>query len=238
MAAPRSEQLPPQETDRRAEPRAASAQTLHHDAIFTLARASELHDEDTGEHLLRIRCIVEQIALELQFDAEDAEALGYDAMLHDVGKLYIPQRVLQKPGALTSTERDVMESHTVRGERMLSGQASMQRASRIARSHHEAWDGSGYPDGLVGDAIPLEARITTAADILDALLARRCYKRPWSYEDAMEKVMSMRGEQIDPAVADALDRCNRSGALCDVFGVSDRCVNPLPRVDRNDPPVS
>ena len=238
MAAPRSEQLPPQETDRRTEQRAASPRTAHHDAIFTLARASELHDEDTGEHLLRIRHIVEHIALELGFEVDDAAALGYDAMLHDVGKLYIPPRVLQKPGALSPTERDIMESHTVRGERMLSGQESMLRASRIARSHHEAWNGSGYPDGLVGDAIPLEARITTAADILDALLASRCYKRPWSYEDAMKEVLNMRGEQIDPDVADALDRCNRSGALCDVFGVSDRCVDPLPRVDRNNPAES
>ena len=134
--------------DRRRYARGNASYASHHDAIFTLARASEIHDEDTGTHVLRIRMVVEQIALHMNFSPDDARELGFDAMLHDVGKLRIPPEVLQKPGQLNEHERLVMESHTVCGERLLSDRTTMQRASRIARSHHENWNGSGYPDGL------------------------------------------------------------------------------------------
>ena len=200
------------------------ARAAHHDAIYTLARASELHDEDTGAHVLRIRLIVQAMALHLGFDDDDAEALGYDAMLHDVGKLNIHRDILQKPGQFTEDERRIMESHTIAGERLLSPRPSMQRAARIARSHHECWDGSGYPDGLTGEAIPIEARITTAADILDALIAQRCYKQSWSYEDAFREVVSLGGSKIDPRVVDALHRCNADATLCAVFGLPTHCA--------------
>jgi putative two-component system response regulator len=100
-------------------------------------------------------------------------------MLHDVGKLRIPDAILKKPDQFTRSERTMMEAHTIRGQRLLSDRPSMHRAAIIARSHHESWAGSGYPDGLVGEAIPLEARITSAADVLDALIAVRCYKGSW-----------------------------------------------------------
>jgi len=210
--------------DRRDARRVNPERAAHHDAIFTLARASELHDEDTGAHVMRIRLIVTQIALHLGLEANDADDLGYDAMLHDVGKLRIPPDVLKKPGQLTPYERQVMESHTVRGERLLSDRATMRRAARIARSHHEAWDGSGYPDGLKGRSIPLEARITTAADILDALISQRCYKESWTYDQAMREVIGLNGTKIDPDVTEALRRCNADGSLCEIFGLPTTCV--------------
>lgn len=200
------------------------AKAAHHDAIYTLARASELHDEDTGAHVLRIRSIVEQIALHLGFELADAEALGYDAMLHDVGKLNMPHEILKKPGQLTEDERRVMESHTIAGERLLSRRPTMQRASRIARSHHESWDGSGYPDGLAGEEIPLEARITAAADVLDALISQRCYKQSWTYDQALREVLGLEGSKIDPGVIAALRKCNTDGSLCEVFGLPTQCV--------------
>ena len=203
--------------DRRAEARIDPAKRAHHDAIFTLARAAELHDEDTGDHVIRIRHIVERIALHMGFDADDAEALGYDAMLHDVGKLMVAHDVLQKPGELTDRQRRAMQAHTAAGRRLLSSRQSMHRAARIAHAHHECWDGSGYPRGLAGAAIPLEARITAAADVLDALVAERCYKESWSYRQALEEVCSLSGTKLDPGVIEALRRCDADGALRAIF---------------------
>jgi putative two-component system response regulator len=207
-------------SDRRTAPRLNPARAAHYDAIYTLARASEAHDEDTGSHVLRIRRIVERLAIELGHDEETARDLGHDAMLHDVGKLRIPPSVLKKPGELTDAERTVMESHTVRGERLLSDRPTMQRAARIARSHHECWDGTGYPDGLSGQDIPMAARITAVADVLDALISERCYKQSWSYEQAMKEVISLAGTKLDPEVIDALRRCDAEGTLRDVFGLA------------------
>lgn len=201
------EGFPPRQ-ERRARPRSDAARARHHDAIYTLARASESHDEETGAHLLRIRTVVERVALRMGFAPENAERLGYDAMLHDVGKLTVPPSILTKREALTSKEWAALESHAVRGERLLSARPSMERASRIARSHHEAWDGSGYPDGLAGDAIPIEARITAAADVLDALIADRAYKRRWSLAEALGEVRRLAGSRLDPAVVAAIEACD------------------------------
>ncbi len=197
---------------------------IHYDAVFTLARASEAHDPETGAHLLRIREIVERIALQMNYKPEEAATLAIDAMLHDVGKLNIPREVLQKEGPLTPEERELMESHTLRGEELLADRPSFHRAAIIARSHHEAWEGGGYPDGLSGDAIPLEARITAVADVLDALISDRCYKQAWSYEDAMTEVCGLSEKQLDPAVIEALHRCNAAGGLCAIFDLPPQCV--------------
>jgi putative two-component system response regulator len=206
-----------QSVDRRARPRTDEAQRAHHDAIYTLARAAELHDEDTGNHVIRIRLIVERLAKRMGFSGADAAALGHDAMLHDVGKLTTPHEVLKKPGALTDGERGIMESHTIQGERLLSRRPTMSRAARIARSHHECWDGSGYPDGRKGAEIPLEARITAVADVLEALVADRCYKQSWSYREAVEEVCAMAGTKLDPDVIEALRRCDAAGELEGIF---------------------
>jgi putative two-component system response regulator len=199
--------------DRREQPRSDRARRLHHDALYAFARAAEHHDADTGRHVLRIRDLVMIIALELGFDADDADALAHDAMLHDVGKLEIPAEILTKPGPLTDAERLVMERHTICGERLLESPASMARAARIARHHHECWDGSGYPDGIAGEAIPLEARITAAADLLDALLAERAYKPAWSWDDALAQVRSLAGTRLDPRVVEAILAADTDGRL-------------------------
>jgi putative two-component system response regulator len=199
--------------DRRQQSRDADPQRARFDAIYRLARANEAHDEDTGGHLKRIRTIVERIARRLGMSPDDAVALGYDAMLHDVGKMTIPRQVLMKPGALTVKERAVMDCHTTRGHRMLIERDDMHQAARIARHHHEAWDGSGYPDGLAGDAIPLEARITSVADVFDALISQREYKRAWSWEEAQTEIRKITGSRLDPAVVDALMAVIDDGSL-------------------------
>ncbi|UCD74397.1 MAG: HD-GYP domain-containing protein [Phycisphaerales bacterium] len=205
--------------DRRLIPRVDPARRAHGDAIYTLARTSELLNEDTGGHIMRIRAVVQHIALALGFEPDDAEALGLDAMLHDVGKLTIPPDVLAKPGGLSREERMLMESHTIRGQRMLSVRPAMLRAARIARSHHERYDGGGYPDGLVGDAIPIEARITATADVLDALFSDRCYKEAWTYQQALEEVCRLAGTQLDPMVTDALRKVSDAGSLREALGL-------------------
>jgi len=125
----------------------------------------------------------------------------------------VPAEILRKPGALTDAERVAIQAHTVMGERLLTGQATMARAARIARSHHECWDGTGYPDGLRGEVIPIEARITSCADVLDALVGHRCYKPSWPYEAALERVCSLSGTVLDPSVIDALRACDAEGSL-------------------------
>ena len=207
----------PPEPDRRKAPRTDPQRTAHHDLIFAFARASEQHDADVGDHLHHIRAIVELIALQMGFVESDAEDLGYDAMLHDVGKLHVPADVLNKRDELTDDERRLIQSHTTRGEAMLQQRPGTNRAASIARSHHEAWDGTGYPDGLKGDDIPLAARITAAADMLDALLADRSYKDAWSYDRAIKAVLNERGRQLDPRVADALRAGDEAGTLRRVY---------------------
>lgn len=205
--------------ERRQSPRNDPVKRAQEDATYTLARASELLSEDTGGHVMRIREIVRNIALTLGFDEDDAASLGVDAMLHDVGKLTIPPEVLAKPGELTPEERVIMESHTIRGQRMLSDRPSMHRASRIARSHHERYDGTGYPDGLAGEEIPIEARITAAADVLDALISYRCYKQAWTYEQALDELQRLAGQQLDPTVVEALSRSSNDASLREALGV-------------------
>ena len=201
--------------DRRRRERTDPVKRAHLDAVYTLARAAELDDEDTGMHIVRIGRIVEHLAR--QMGIHDPEELGHDGMLHDVGKLTVPHDVLKKPGPLTPEEREAMEGHTLFGERLLAARPSMQRASRIARSHHECWDGTGYPDGLKGEQIPVEARVTAAADVLDALIAERCYKDGWSYQDAIQQVYDLAGTKLDPTVVEALRACDAAGCLLNIF---------------------
>ncbi|MEM7229363.1 MAG: HD domain-containing phosphohydrolase [Planctomycetota bacterium] len=215
--------------DRRNRDREADPRAEHLDTVFSLARTSEIYDQDTGEHVLRIRHIVERLAIALSWTPADASLLGCDAMLHDIGKLYVPTTILNKDGALDDDERMIMQLHTVRGARMLNSPASMTQAANIARHHHEHWDGSGYPDGLAGEDIPIEARICAVADVLDALMNRRAYKEPWTFDRAVNEVRSLAGTQLDPGVIAALEACNDDGSLSQLFGLSDRCAMPKDR---------
>ncbi|HRX87243.1 MAG TPA: HD domain-containing phosphohydrolase [Phycisphaerae bacterium] len=175
------------------------------DAIFMLAVASEAKDADTGAHVLRIQRGSAGIARMLGLSEREAEEIGYSAILHDVGKMVVPDQILRKPGPLTPEERVIVEEHTLAGERILSTKPFFASARRIARSHHENWDGSGYPDRLVGEEIALEARIVHVADVFDALTNARVYKPAWPMEEALSFLREHRGRMFDPAVVRAFE---------------------------------
>jgi putative nucleotidyltransferase with HDIG domain len=175
----------------------------HMEAIYMLAIASEAKDHDTGQHVRRLERWARAIARRLGLPATDVREIGYAAVLHDVGKIHVPDHILNKPGPLDDEERVTMRSHTIAGQRILAPSPFFMRASQVARSHHENWDGSGYPDGLRGDAIPLEGRIVHIADVYDALTHRRVYKPAWSVDVAMAQINDARGRLFEPELVDA-----------------------------------
>ncbi len=174
--------------------------------VLRLARAAELRDDDTGEHIDRMSSLCGEVARELGFSDEDAERLRHASALHDIGKIGVPDGILLKPGRLTAEEFDVMRRHVVNGAELLTGSASpvLQLAEEVARTHHERWDGTGYPAGTAGEAIPLSGRIAAVCDVFDALTHERPYKRAWTVAEACAEVADQRGRHFDPAVADAL----------------------------------
>ena len=183
------------------------------DAIYMLAVASEAKDADTGEHVRRIQKLTELLASRLGFTEAESLAIGQFSILHDVGKIHVPDAILEKPGPLSEEQRTRMQEHTIAGEHILSDRAFFDVARRVARSHHENWDGSGYPDGLIGEAIPVEARITRVADVWDALTHARVYKEAWPPERAVEVIRLGRGTLFEPRVVDALTDLYEQGQL-------------------------
>jgi PAS domain S-box-containing protein/putative nucleotidyltransferase with HDIG domain len=186
------------------------------DAIYMLAVASESKDEDTGRHVRRIQHYSHAIARELGFDEIESERIGHSAILHDVGKIHVPDHILKKPGPLTDEERRIVKEHTTAGERILSSRPFFELARKIARSHHENWDGSGYPDNAGGQEIPVEARIVHLADVYDALTTPRVYKRAWTEADAAGVIRESRGKMFDPQVVGAFDSLRTRGDICEV----------------------
>jgi cyclic di-GMP phosphodiesterase len=155
-------------------------------------------------HSQRVQRYATELASAVDPALLDDPAIEYGFLLHDVGKIGIPDQILTKPGALTTHERRLMETHTVLGEQVLSGVAFLQNEGvRVVRSHHERWDGSGYPDGRVREEIPLPARIFAVADALDAMTSDRPYRRALPWEHAAEEIAAQSGRQFDPAVVDA-----------------------------------
>ena len=147
----------------------------------------------------------QRLALAAGMDSARAEMLLQASALHDIGKIGIPDRVLLKPGKLDAEEWELMKTHTTLGAEILSGSRSelLQLAESIALTHHERWDGSGYPNGLAGEDIPLAGRICAVCDVYDALVSDRPYKTSWSREEAMAEIAEQRGKHFDPAIADA-----------------------------------
>jgi diguanylate cyclase (GGDEF)-like protein len=177
------------------------------ETIRRLADAAEYRDAETGRHTERMARMCEQIARRLGLDEERCQLLRDASPLHDIGKIAIPDDILLKPDAFTRQEREVMQRHAEIGHRLLSGSASevLDLAATIALTHHERWDGSGYPHGLAGEEIPLEGRIATVADVFDALTADRVYRSALSAEEALAMMREQRGKQFDPLVFDTLE---------------------------------
>lgn len=172
------------------------------DTIQRLARAAEYRDEDTGNHIKRMSLYCSLIAAQLNADTKDVENIRYASPMHDIGKIGIPDRILLKPGALTPDEWEVMKQHTVIGGRILSNSGSdfIRLGEIIALTHHEKWDGSGYPKGLKAGEIPLAGRICAVADVFDALTSKRPYKEAYSPEKSFEMIEQQRAIHFDPDV--------------------------------------
>lgn len=185
------------------------------EALEALARAAEFRDDDTGQHTKRVGELSAAIAQVMGQPTEFVEALRLAAPLHDVGKIGLPDSILLKPGMLDADEIAVMRRHTITGGHVFSGIRSplMKLAREIAISHHERWDGSGYPKGLAGEAIPLAARIVSVADVYDALVHERPYKRAWAHADAIAEIESQKGRQFDPEVVEFFLKLSRSDGL-------------------------
>lgn len=191
------------ELEIRVEKRTAELNDAHLDAIERLALAAEFRDDDTGQHTERVGEGTATLAAALGLGEEEIFLLRRAAPLHDVGKIGVPDAILRKPGPLTDAEWALMREHTVIGARLLSGGRSrvMQLAQQIARSHHEQWDGNGYPDGLAGEAIPLAGRLVMVADVFDALLSDRVYRRAWSVDAVLDYIREHTGQRFDPQIA-------------------------------------
>jgi putative two-component system response regulator len=175
------------------------------ETIYRLSIASEYKDEDTGAHIKRMSLYSAAIAREMKLDDNIVRLILYSSPMHDVGKIGIPDLILLKPGKLDGTEWKIMMQHTNIGAGILKESEAefIRMGEQIARSHHEKWDGTGYPDGLKGTEIPVVCRITAIADVFDALTSRRPYKEPFSIEKSMSIIMEGRGSHFDPDVLDA-----------------------------------
>ena len=184
--------------------RAEQMSSLHLRTIEALALAIEAKDQTTSAHLHLVRVYARELAKELHLSKEETDALSVASMLHDIGKIAIPEHILTKPGKLTREEFAKMKTHPIVGAEILKQVDFPYPVVPIVRAHHEKWDGSGYPDGLAGESIPIGARILAAVDYLDALASERQYRRAMSLNDAMAKLSSEAGKSFDPRVVSAL----------------------------------
>lgn len=191
--------------------RAVNSQLLEasRDTVMRLARAAEFRDGDTGEHVERMSSYSQVIARQMGMAPEEQALIKLAAPMHDVGKIGIRDSILLKQGRLTSEEWEQMKEHPTIGARILGGSRSklLQMAEEIANSHHERWDGTGYPHARKGEEIPLVGRIVALADVFDALTTPRVYKDAWSVEDAVAHIQREQGKHFDPAVVAAFEQC-------------------------------
>jgi putative two-component system response regulator len=172
--------------------------------VRRLGRAAEYHDNETGLHIIRMSQVATLLGEALGMNTEWCDLLLNASPMHDIGKIGIPDRILQKPGKLDPGEWEIMKTHTLIGAEILAGDESdlLRLAREIALTHHEKWNGKGYPNGLAGKAIPLTGRICAVADVFDALITERPYKQAWPLDAAVGLIREGRGESFDPAVVD------------------------------------
>ncbi|MBI5164983.1 MAG: response regulator [Magnetospirillum sp.] len=193
--------------------------------IVRLSKAAEFRDPETGAHIHRMAYYSKLIAVNLGLDEVTCDFILRAAPMHDVGKLGIPDGILLKPGRLDRHEFEVMQRHAAIGHDILCGSESalIRLGAEIALSHHEKWDGSGYPKKLAGEAIPLNGRIVAVADVFDALTSERPYKKAWTLEDARALLVDGRGSHFDPACVDAF-----LNSWDEVQVIRERFADPLP----------
>jgi len=179
--------------------------TREKETLYRLARAGEFRDSETGNHIIRMARYSRLIADAIGLRPDEAQTIELAAPLHDIGKIGIPDHILLKPGKLSEPELQEMKQHPIIGYEILKGSPSeyLRMGALIALGHHERFDGSGYPHGLVGDHIPLVARIVAVADVFDALTSHRPYKRAWSADEAYAYLKQQRGSHLDPRLVDA-----------------------------------
>lgn len=177
--------------------------------VRRLALAAEYRDDETGGHNQRIGSYAAIVAAKLNLDPKLCETLSYAALLHDLGKIGVPDSLLLKPGLFNAEERAAMERHTTLGAEILSGgyHPLVEMSHTVALTHHERWDGTGYPQGLAGHDIPIEGRIVAVCDVYDALTSKRPYKEAWTAEEAIAEIVRQSGIHFDPLVVDAFLKC-------------------------------
>jgi response regulator RpfG family c-di-GMP phosphodiesterase len=197
-----------------------SLEESYDEAIDMLAQVAEFKDSATGSHIRRIQEYTRRIALALGCPEGEAGVYAKASRLHDVGKVGIPDNILRKPGKLTEEEFAVIKRHTRIGDTVLARSASLAVARVVAKSHHERWDGTGYPEGLAGEDIPYPARIVAVVDVFDALVSSRPYKQPWPAEKAAAEIVACSGSHFDPQVAAAFMKLFQAGRLDDLVASS------------------
>jgi len=210
------------ELEKQVRHRTAQLNTARLEVVQRLALAAEYRDDDTHQHAQRIGHTTALLAAGMGLTSEAIERLRRAAPLHDIGKIAIPDAILLKPGKLTMQEREVIESHTTIGARILAGSRSqlLRVAAQIAVSHHERWDGAGYPHRLAGTAVPLVGRLVAVADVFDALAHRRPYKHPWPVNEAAAEISKQSGGQFDPAIVEIFETLDHHALVAGKAGAS------------------
>lgn len=199
--------------EERVQARTADLNEANKEMMLKLALVCDFKDEDTGNHINRVRLYCEELARAAGYPEPELEHFGYSSMLHDVGKVGIPDRILKKPGPLDDQEWEIMRTHTTKGAELLGEREFFRIAREIAQSHHERMDGKGYPQGLSGEQIPLSARIAAVVDVFDALTSKRCYKEAWTIDEALDELSKMSAGHLDPNLVNTMSDLQRQGKL-------------------------
>lgn len=200
-----------------------------------LAAAAELRDDLTGKHTARVARVSALLAEALGLEPDEVHCILHASPLHDVGKLAVPETILRKPARLTNDEFEIMKTHTVYGPRLLGSDNTtllplLASAEKICATHHERWDGNGYPYGLGEQDIPLAGRIVAIADVFDALTHARPYKPAWQFKDAVETIVQLSGTHFDPLIVDVFAHVADDGRLMAAIRSADHTVLPVARV--------